>query len=157
MIKQNTDDRFDFDLSQETRILDREGINDKMELDSIDMLEQCLNSKVELKHHDATMTTNNLCIEYMIDKHGTGQYLPSGLSKTEAGHWVFNIGTAVLFLEVEFIKWVCRQHKRFNLKTKPPRGAKKYISKNFLINFGAIPFLLGKYQEEVLDKPLTYE
>ena len=156
MIEQNNDERYDYDLGLEPKLIDRTNPFHPMEEESSSILEKIINSKIEMKHHDSTMTTGNILIEFKIDKKGNGNFIPSGLSLTQSDYYFLNIGTAGLFLPAEFLKWVCRRHKRFKLKIKRNRRQDSYIGKGFLIPMSQLPYLLGFYDEEVLNKPLTF-
>jgi hypothetical protein len=156
MIKQNDNEKYDYDLGLEQKQLDRLNPFHPMEEESSSILEHIINSKIEMKHHDSTMTTGNILIEFKIDKQGNGTYVPSGLSLSESDYYFLNIGVAGVFLPVNFLKWIGRRHKRFKLKIVPNRRQDTYIGKGFLIPFGQLPYLLAFYHQEELNKELTF-
>jgi hypothetical protein len=158
-IEQNNNADFDFDLHQMNVQLSEVGTWDPMELDTINLLQLILDGKVELKHHDAAMTTENVLVEYQHRKPGSDVMIKSGLSVTKADYYFFNIGTAGLFLKVDFIKWVGRRHKIFKIRIDVENKQKTgdNIGTFMLIPIKQIPHLLGKYEELYLKKPLKYK
>jgi hypothetical protein len=159
IIEQNNNADCDFDLSQGDIQLSKEGTWDPMEFDTINLLQSILDGKIELKHHDTAMTTGNILVEYQQRKPGDTKKVKSGLSITKADFYFFNIGTAGLFLKVDFIKWVGRNNEIFKItmgkENKQQVG--DMIGTFMLIPIKQIPHLLGKYEELVLKRPLKYK
>lgn len=159
IIEQNNNADFDFDLSQSGIKLSKKGTWDVIEYDTINLLQSILDGKVELKHHDAAMSTGNILVEYQQKKYGETEIIPSGLSITKADYYFFNIGTSGLFLKVDFIKWIGRRHKTFKIKMGVENNHKvgNYLGTFMLIPIYQIPHMLGKYEELVLQKTLKYK
>lgn len=103
---------------------------------SIDLLNQILRSKTEMKSHMQTLRTGNLFIEYQIDNKGNGVVVPSGLSKSEADMWFLNIGDMGLFLTNEFLKWIFNNKEKLEIETKTnERTADNHIGHGMIIPF----------------------
>ena len=88
------------------------------ENESIEALNEILRSKIEMKNDSQILKTGNLFIEYKIDNRGDGVLEISGISKTEANEYFFNIGPIRLFLQVPFLKWLYINMERLELETK---------------------------------------
>jgi hypothetical protein len=103
ILKQNHNADFDFDLRQ---IKFKINLNDckQDEKHSVGVLNKFLNSTVELKCHNRAMSTNNLFIEYEIEKNGIIQ--KSGIQLSKSDYYVFTVGNSMLSFESKFIKYI---------------------------------------------------
>jgi len=145
LIKMNNDKYFDVDLSLAEAQIDSTNPFSKKELPSINLLNNLLSSKVEMKNHNRTTQTGNLCIEYEIDVQGNGFKIQSGLSTTHADYYFLNIDEMGLFLPVEFLKFIYSNREKFEIKTEPSKESKKYIGHSLLIPMYRLQELYNNY------------
>jgi hypothetical protein len=152
-LETNDDYRFDVDFNQLNVQIKPSPPNPKFpdfarEQPSIDLLNQILKSKIEMKSHMQTLKTGNLFIEYQIDNRGDGVLVPSGLSKSEAGMWFLNIGDMGLFLTDEFLKWIFNNKERLEIETKTnEKTADDHIGHGIIIPFWRILELQIEYNQ----------
>jgi hypothetical protein len=124
------DKRFDVDGSLFGVVLQETDLHDSAELSSIKCFNRILTGKTELKAEDKTLKT--LFIEYEIDQQGNGNFVPSGLSTTEAGTWRINIRRLVIEIDSQFLQF-CYEHKdKFNFLIRPSKE-NKWIGRGFCL------------------------
>lgn len=154
-LKPNNDYRFDLDFALMGWQIEASKPNPKFpdlarEQPSIDLLNQILRSKVEMKSHNQTLRTGNLFIEWEIDNKGNGKFVPSGLSKSEAGFWFLNIGDMGLFLSDEFLKWMFENKEKLELETKTNhKTAEDHIGHGLIVPFWKLVLLQIDYQSHL--------
>jgi len=91
--------RFDIDLR-------RGQVGEQQTLNVIDALQQ---GRVEVKTDYGSNMTGNLYIEFeKQNRHG--DWVPSGLSATEADWWAFAFADGVIFIATESLKELCRPY-----------------------------------------------
>jgi hypothetical protein len=113
---------------------------------SIERLNELLRSKIEMKNDSQILRTGNLFIEYKIDNKGDGILEISGLSRTEADEWFFNIGENKLFLTVNFLKWVYVNMERLEIETKANNNLLNRIGYGMIIPFYRLMELMIEFE-----------
>jgi hypothetical protein len=79
-------------------------------------------------------------IEYQIDKKGNSQFVPSGISITEAGTWRINIKRLVIELDTNFLKFCFKYKDKFGFidrlsKERGPKGLGFLLPMSDLLNY----------------------
>lgn len=93
--------RFDIDLR-------RGQVGERQTLNVIDALQQ---GRVEVKTDYGSNITGNLYIEFE-KQNRKGEWVPSGLSATEADWWAFAFKDGVIFIATDSLKELARQYWR---------------------------------------------
>jgi len=131
VIPMGTDHRFDVDGELIDIILDENDLFHKKELSSIKCFNRILSGKTEFKAEDKTLKT--LFIEYQIDKKGNGQFIPSGLSISEAGIWRINIKRLVIEVDINFLRFCFDYKDKFGFQYRDSETDDNHIGRGFLI------------------------
>ena len=79
----------------------------------IDVLSALHSGKVEVKTDYGSNYTGNLYIEFEKEDR-QGDWVPSGISTTEADVWAFAFSNGVIFVATEALKELCRELYRSN-------------------------------------------
>lgn len=149
-LKMNDDYRFDVDMSQMDAQVEDINPFSTRELPSINLFNAIIRGKIEMKSHMQTLKTGNLFIEYQIDNRGDGVIVQSGLSKSEADFWFFNIGDMGLFLSGNFLIWIFNNKEKYEIETKTnEKTADDHIGHGLIIPFIRILELQIEYYRQI--------
>jgi hypothetical protein len=118
IIPMNDNADFDINLALGKIQVDDTGLFSKAEQPSVNLLNQILDGKIEMKSHMQSLKTGNLFIEFEIDTKGNGIKVPSGLALTKADFYFLNIGDMALFLTVHFLKYLLKHKDVLELEVK---------------------------------------
>jgi len=79
----------------------------------VDILSSLHAGRIEVKTDYGSNYTGNLYIEFEKEDR-QGNWVPSGISTTEADAWAFAFSNGVIFVETESLKELCREFYRSN-------------------------------------------
>jgi hypothetical protein len=86
------------------------------------ILEEIASDSIEVKTDYGANKTGNLYIEYEQETQ-QGNWVPSGISTSEAKYWAFAFADGVIFIKLERLKDICRnvylQDKERNVGFRP--------------------------------------
>jgi hypothetical protein len=147
----NDDDKFDFSLAKFNIKFPTEekDVHHPAELNAYKILQLIVDGKVEIKDHNKAMDTNNLFIEFKIDKKGNGVITKSGLRTTTAEYWLFNIGASIIIVETNFLKYCFNNRNNLNLRETDNGYESFNIGYGYLIPISRLPSLLKLYNDFV--------
>ena len=117
-IPMNDNADWDVDMRLAEVQIAKQDVHSHKELPSVNLLNRILSTTIEMKSHVQTLKTGNLYIEFQQDTYGNRIMKPSGLYKTKADMWFFNIGEMGLFLSTAFFIWLMTCYQDFGLVVK---------------------------------------
>ena len=148
----NNDEKFDFSLVNFKIKFPTDGVHHPAELNAYVILQKLVDGTIEIKDHNKSMDTNNLFIEFKIDKKGDGVITSSGLRTTTADYWLFNIGTGLIIVETNFLKYCFNNRKTFSLRETNNDYELNHIGYGLLIPISRLTSLLKTYENFVIQK-----
>ncbi len=117
-IQQNNDEKFDFDLSNMNKQIN---INEafKNEQPSLEILNDFLNSKIEVKCQNTSIFTNNVYIEYQISKWDKEtkkhkKFENSGILTSNSDYYVLTCYDMITVVPTAYLKYLYANKKRFS-------------------------------------------
>jgi hypothetical protein len=139
--EQNNDAKFDFDLSQTGYRINIEEAYPN-EQPSLIILDEFLNSKIEVKCQNMAKNTGNFYFEYRIakwdkTKNKFGDFNDSGLLVSQSDYYVLSYHGMLICPQLEFLKYLYNNRKRL----QSLHGKKKFNLKDSNVEYN--PKCLG--------------
>lgn len=158
-IRHNDNGDYDYDISDLKIILElsdqfKTSSTDKLEKKTIREVQDFLNSSWELKNatNGINYSEGLLLVEHHQFKRLENEVVPSGISISKSGYWIFGIDEIGFFtFRKEFLDWIVQ----FNKKTKmlPDKAIPSQEDGNqgyaIYIPYDKLSFLFRKYKEEI--------